>query len=133
VEKCAPNSENDQGNRDKDNKHVKRSHEAGIPTDKGDFEAKRPDHQIEQADLNDNKAPEGEKVCNARDWIAQHAALAQHDLEERANAVIQVVGAVLAAASDQQHDQLARTHGKNANAHDEQEYKEQCADPIPGW
>ena len=60
-----------------------------------EVEAHRP--EVQRVELDDDEAPEREEVRDARQRIAQHAALAQHHQHEVLDAVAQVVEAVLRA------------------------------------
>src|SRR4051794_12083518 len=88
--------------------------------------------QIEQAELDNDKTPEGEKVGNTGKRITQHTSLAQHHQEEITDALIDVVVALLLAGLYQQRDQLTNAKAEEDERGQEYDDKDRCADPSPG-
>src|SRR6266700_1890115 len=90
----APNSEDDQGEEDQDKKDVQHGCENTIVAEKGQRAIKSAKDQIEEAELDDNKAPESKEVSDAWDGIAQHASLSQYGQKELTDASIDAVSTV---------------------------------------
>src|SRR5262249_22657462 len=98
---AATDGEDNQSEKDQKNKCVQKRGEHPIVTQAGERCVERAKDQIEQAELDDNKAPERKEVSNARNGIAQHAALSQDRQKELSDAIPYPIGAVFRASLSQ--------------------------------
>src|SRR5579884_2256719 len=131
TEEGAANREDDQRKQNQNNKSIQNGCENRIISDQGKRAIEGPKHQIEQAKLDNNKAPERKKVGNARNGVAQDTTLSQHDLEELANAVFKMIGAVLRSRLCQQRNQLSCAQAKQDQRRQKYHNKGGCPDPSP--
>jgi len=67
-------------------------------------------------------------VGDARQWIAQHAALAQHHQDEVFDAVAQVIEAVFRPPGAHQANERADAQGEDHPRRDQHDGKENCPD-----
>ncbi len=129
--------EGDEGEEGGEEEEVEQDGEGAAADDRQlEVEAHRP--EVERVELDDEEAPEGEEVGDAGQWIAQHAALAEHHQGEILDAVAQAIEAVFRAAQAQQADERADAHGEERPCRDKDDGEDDGADdatdrPEGGW
>ena len=70
---------------------------------------------------------------DARDGIAQYAALTEDNQEEFPNAVVNVVGTIFAPGFCEERDQLAYAETEEHECCQKEGHKNYCANPSPSW
>lgn len=105
---------------------------ARFPPTSGRDKPKAASARDKPAQTGHDEGPEGQQVCSARERIAQHALLSEHNQEDLTDALPEMIGALLAAALRQERDQLAYPRAENGQGGSEKQQEQGGAHPAAG-